>query len=86
MREVPSEYLKQNEIDHIVICGVSAEGCVRATALAARRAGLCAILISDGVASDRAFKFNWALSNMQKRGIRILSLEEYLHSNATRPT
>jgi len=74
MMEVPSEYLKQKEIDHIVICGVYAEGCVRATALDARRAGLCATLISDGVASDRAFKFNWALSKMQKEKFEFFRL------------
>ncbi|NVN89590.1 MAG: cysteine hydrolase [Desulfuromonadales bacterium] len=80
------EYLKEKEIDHIVLCGVYAEGCVRATALAAQRAGLDVNLISDGTASDRTSKYNWALSHMQKRGVRILSLEEYLKLNATRPT
>ena len=80
------EYLKQKGIGHIVICGVYAAGCVRATALDARRTGLGATLISDGLASVRTFKYKWALSQMQKRGIRILSLGDYLKSNATRPT
>lgn len=72
------EYLKQKEIDHIVICGVYAEGCVRATALDARRAGLGVTLISDGVASDKIAKYNQALSQMQKKGVQVLSLEEYI--------
>jgi len=79
-------YLQHKEIDNIVICGVYAEGCVRATALDARRAGLGVTLVSDGVASSRAFKYHWALSHMKKRGIRILSLNEFLRSHTTRPT
>jgi len=73
-----SEYLRNNNIDHVVICGVYAEGCVRATALDAQRANLRTTLISDGVRSNRGFKSRWALSHMQKRGIQVLSLQDYL--------
>jgi len=76
-----SEYLKKQDIGHVVICGVYAEGCVRATALDAQRASLRTTLISDGVASNRKSKFRWALSHMQKRGIQILSHEDYLKSD-----
>lgn len=79
------EYLKQKGIEQIVICGVYAEGCVRSTALDARRAGLGVTLISDGVASNRAFTYRWALRRMQRKGVRIQSLGEYLTLNGSRP-
>lgn len=73
-----TKYLRKAGVDHVVICGVYAEGCVRATALDARAAGLRITLIADGVASNRNAKLRWALSHMRKRGVRILSCEEYL--------
>lgn len=77
-----SEYLKKMGIGQVVICGVYAEGCVRATALDAQRANLRTILISDGVASNRNSKLKWALSHMQKRGIQVMMLENYLKSDS----
>jgi nicotinamidase-related amidase len=76
-------YLQHRQIGHLALCGVYAEGCVRATALDARRAGLDVTLISDGIASDRTAKYKWALSHLQKKGIHIMTLEEYLRSHAT---
>jgi len=67
--------LKEMGIEQVVICGVYAEGCVRATALDALRANLGTTLISDGVASNRKSKLKWALSHMQKRGIQVMTLE-----------
>ena len=75
-------YLKMTGIDHVVICGVYAEGCVRATAFDAQRAGLDTVVLSDGVASNRKPKYKWALSHLRKRGIRTISFEEYLRSLA----
>jgi nicotinamidase-related amidase len=72
------EYLKQKLVDRVVICGVHAEDSVRATAEDAHKAHLDVTLIADGVASSTAAKYIWALSLMEQRGIRILSLEEYL--------
>ena len=76
-----SAHLKQRGVDHVVMCGVYAEGCVRATALDAQCAGLRTTLIVDGVASNRNAKLRWAVSHMQKRGVRVLSCEEYLESD-----
>jgi nicotinamidase-related amidase len=77
------EYLKSTGIEQVVICGVYAEGCVRATAFDAQKAGLDTVVLSDGVSSKRKATYKWALSHMGKRGIRIMSFEEYLktHSN-----
>lgn len=79
------EYLKEKLVDRVVICGVHAEGSVRATALDARRARLDVTLISDGVASARASACSEALSRLRERGIRLLSLEEYLKSPTAPP-
>jgi nicotinamidase-related amidase len=78
-----AEYLKKAKINNVVICGVYAEGCVRATAFDAQRANLDTVVLSDGVSSNRKSKYKWALSYMRKRGIKIMSFEDYLetHSN-----
>ncbi len=73
-----SEYLKMTGIDHVVICGVYAEGCVRATAFDAQRANQETVVLSDGVSSNRTSKYKWALSHLRKRGIRVMSFEDYL--------
>jgi nicotinamidase-related amidase len=73
-----ADYLKAALINRLVICGVYAEGCVRATAFDALRAGLETVVISDGVASKRTATCKWALTHMRKRGVRIVSMDEYL--------
>ena len=73
-----ADHLKAALIDRVVICGVYAEGCVRATAFDALRAGLETMVISDAVASKRTATYKWALTHMRKRGIRVGSMDEYL--------
>jgi nicotinamidase-related amidase len=80
-----SEYLKMTGVDHVVICGVYAEGCVRATAFDALKSNLDTVVLSDGVASNRTSKYKWALSHLRKRGIRIMSFEEYLETHSNKP-
>jgi nicotinamidase-related amidase len=73
-----SEYLKMTGVGHVAICGVYAEGCVRATAFDALKANLDTVVLSDGVASNHKSKYKWALSSMQKRGIQVMPFEDYL--------
>jgi nicotinamidase-related amidase len=80
-----ADYLKTAGIDRVVICGVYAEGCVRATAFAAQRADLATVVLADGVASDRHAKYKWALSHMRKRGIQVMWLEDYLRATSIGP-
>jgi maleamate amidohydrolase len=80
-----SEYLKMTGIGHVVICGVYAEGCVRATAFDAQRANLDTVVLSDGVSSSHNSKYKWSLSHMQKRGIRIMSFANYLEAHSYKP-
>ena len=71
-------HLKSSPIDRLVICGVYTEGCVRATAIDALRTGLQTVVISDGVASRRTAPHKWALTQMRKRGARVVSMDDYL--------
>jgi nicotinamidase-related amidase len=73
-----SEHLKMTGTGRVVICGVYAEGCVRATAFDAQRANLDTIVLSDGVSSNRNSRYKWAISHMRKRGVQIMSSEDYL--------
>jgi len=73
-----SEYLKTTGIGRVIICGVYAEGCVRATAFDALKANLDTVVLSDGVASNSKAKYKWALSSMRKRGVQVMSFEDYL--------
>lgn len=73
-----ADHLKAALIDRVVICGVYAEGCVRATAFDALRAGLKTVVISDGVASNRTATCRWALTHMRKRGVRVMAMDECL--------
>jgi len=75
------EYLKMAGIGHVVICGVYAEGCVRATAFDAQKANLDTVVLSDGVSSNRNSKYKWALSSMRKRGVQVMSFEDYLETH-----
>ena len=78
-----SEFLQTADIHDVAICGVYAEGCVRATALDAVKAGLDTVVLSDGVTSNRNSKHKWALSHMIKRGVRVMPFEEYLAGLST---
>jgi nicotinamidase-related amidase len=77
--------MKMTGISRVVICGVYAEGCVRATAFDALKADLDTVVLSDGVASRRKATCKWALSNMEKRGIRVMSFENYLEAYSGKP-
>ena len=80
------EYLKTTGIGQVVICGVYVEGCVRATAFDAQRANLDTVVLSDGVSSNRTCKCKWALAHMRKRGIQVMSFEDYLEAHTNRLT
>lgn len=60
--------LENSGIRHIIILGVMAEGCVRATVQSARSRGLPVTVIADGVASTHEFLTRFALKSMRKAG------------------
>lgn len=73
-------YLKKRRVSSIYVCGVYSEGCIRATAVGARKKGYQVSLIVDAVLSNRRFKHNWALSYLSKRGVTLVSSENLLRT------
>jgi nicotinamidase-related amidase len=73
-------YLKKHRVTSIYMCGVYSEGCIRATAVGARKKGYQVSLIVDAVLSNRRFKHNWALSYLSKRGVTLVSSENLLRT------
>jgi nicotinamidase-related amidase len=73
-----AEILTSAGIHHLVVLGVMAEGCVRATVNSAIRRGFSVTVVSDGVASTRDFLRRFGLKSMRKAGARIRETSEVL--------
>jgi nicotinamidase-related amidase len=73
-----AEILKAAGIQHIVIFGVMAEGCVRATVKSARRQGFDVTVVFDGVVSSREFLRRFAFESMRRAGSRLANSAEIL--------
>jgi nicotinamidase-related amidase len=70
--------LNGSGIHKIVILGVMAEGCVRATVNGARSLGFSVTVVSDGVASSQDFLKRFGLNRMQKAGAGLSKCSEIL--------
>ena len=75
------ELLKSSGIHQIIILGVMAEGCVRATVNGARSLGFSVTVVSDGVASSRDFLKRFGLNCMKKAGASVREHSEILNLN-----
>jgi nicotinamidase-related amidase len=73
-----AELLKSSGIHRIVILGVMADGCVRATVNGAISLGFSVAVVSDGVASSRDFLKWFGLNRMQKAGASVRECFEIL--------
>jgi len=73
-------HLKDEKIQNIVILGVMAEGCVRATVQKARHSGFSVTAVSDGIASSRDFLKRFGLKSMRKAGAAVMERAEILNS------
>jgi nicotinamidase-related amidase len=73
-----AEIFKGEGIQNLVILGVMAEGCVRATVKSAIRTGFSVTVISDGVASSRDFLKGAGLESMKKAGATLKECAEIL--------
>jgi nicotinamidase-related amidase len=73
-----AEVLKSAGIRQIIILGVMAEGCVRATVKGARNRGFAVTVVFDGVASRRDFLKRFGLMSMQKAGASVRECSEIL--------
>ena len=69
-------FLRMREIEKIYVLGVFAEGCVRATALAALRLGFEVFVLEDAIATNARWKKRLALQSMKRAGAVIATLWE----------
>lgn len=66
------DWLREARVRDLVILGVFAEGCVRATVASALRRGFSVHVLVPGVASNASWKTRWALWLMRRRGARLV--------------
>lgn len=64
-------FLRARGVTALCLCGVFAEGCVRATAIDALKRGFEVHVPADLVASNAAWKTRWALRSMRRQGAHI---------------
>ena len=67
-----SEVLRLMEIDHVVVCGIATEFCVRNTAEDLLKAGFKVSILKDCIAYVEAQGHKEALEAMQAEGIRLI--------------
>jgi len=68
--------LKLAAINRLVIIGVMAEGCVRATVKAAARRRYSVTVATDAVGSSRSFLESFGLRNMRRAGAQLSTSAE----------
>ena len=73
--------MKEMEIKRVIIAGVFAEGCIRASALRAKSESLEVIVIEDAITSNKAFRKKWALKKLLKANVEIMTTEEYIEES-----
>lgn len=64
-------HLKSHGITRLVVAGVFAKGCVRATVAGAIRRGYVVAVASDGVGDGGSWLRSWALGRAAKSGARV---------------
>jgi nicotinamidase-related amidase len=71
-------HLKKHGASRLYVSGVYSEGCIRATAIGARKRGYQVVLVADAISSNSRFKHDWALSYLRKRGVTLADSEHLL--------
>lgn len=72
-------YINEHQIEHIVIAGLYAEGCVFATAKGALRRGLRVSVVEDAVSGATDEKRNKSLRKLESLGIKVMQTREVLN-------
>jgi len=72
------EYLRQRQIGSIVMTGVFADQCVRATAIAARNRGYQVTVLKDAVAAASDEDREQAYKDLEKDGAILLTSSQYI--------
>jgi nicotinamidase-related amidase len=64
-------WLQSQSVSRLYVMGVMAEGCVRATAIAARALGYDVVVPLDAIATNAAWKLRFAVCSMRRHGVVI---------------
>lgn len=64
-------YLEANEIDHVIIVGLFAEGCVTATAIDAMNKNFDVTVVKDAVSGSNDSQRDKALKELEAKGISV---------------
>ncbi len=72
-------FVRARGINHLIIVGVYAEGCVLATVKGAIKRGYEVTVASDGVESNKKWKKQLAFWDLRRRGANIVSSNEILN-------
>jgi len=75
------EALVSAGIDQVVVLGVMAEGCVRATAKSAISRGFRVTIVSDAIGSSRGFLWRLGIWSMKNAGAFIQSSSQILNAS-----
>ena len=73
-----AETLQGSRIRQLIILGVMAEGCVRATVKSAIGRGYAVTVVADGVASTKEFLHRFGLRSMRTGGAIVKTCDELL--------
>jgi nicotinamidase-related amidase len=68
------EFIKEKNIDQIVIVGRVAEGCITKTAIGGEKLGFQMFIVPDAIIGGSEESKNKALSKLEKKGVEILSI------------
>jgi nicotinamidase-related amidase len=79
------ETLASGAVHQLVVLGVMAEGCVRATAKGALNRGFAVTVVSDAVASSRGLFWRFGMRSMKNAGAIIKEGSEVLNPNSSPP-
>ena len=71
-----AEYLTDNDIETLVICGESTSGCVRATAVDAYSHGFHVVLVEDAVFDRHVLSHKISLFDLHHKYADVMSLSE----------
>ncbi len=74
------ELLAAASIRNLIVCGVMAEGCVRATVRSALRQNHHVTIVSDAIGSSREILRRFGLRSMQRAGAQLIESAELLRS------
>lgn len=79
-REEARHYLESSRIDHLIILGVAAGACVRATALGALHRGYRVTLVSDAIGAPSARSRDGALAKLLDAGAAVVTSDAAVRS------